>query len=912
SRQSLQESVNAISSVDREITLSQTDLIDIGGIPAFADLAELDQKGQGLDRSMPAPLPSIVGEPIAVIETPSDRALQGTAADAEIRLRIMEDVDQHIRLVSGRAPTDHINSVPDPLHASGPAEFRDTIPQYEAEVSAPAAEKLGLKAGSQLVIGQDTQLDPLSGGSALGILVTGIYEATSADDPYWVEDAKVTSFGLREFSANITFVQSTFLVSPDLYGPLATGRENQGGSSGGLTIGAPALRLSWRFAADPSRVGPDNLTTVVAALRRLQTLYPSVAREPSDVTMTSSLLRSLAALQGPWDAAASLLVVAAIGAAAVALGSLLLVVALTAEDRRRVLLIQRERGASAPQAVAGSLVEALLVAVPAAAVGTWIAISVLPGADDGTSILIGAAVALATVALSLGVVLGAIVGPPRLPTRARAVIGSVRIRRLVFDVVIVGVALAAAAALRQRGLQPSGAAGSAASGIAVTAPAGGGTTDPLLAAAPVLVGIAAAVVAIRVAPVPLAGLAWLAARLRGLAPVLASRRAARDAGAGRVLLIVLAIATLGAFASATIVELSATAELQSWQDVGAAYRIDASRDELGGGTFFPPGLDPASLPGVTTGVSAHLGPYTLSTGGQRELVALDIAAYSRMLSSGPAALTLPPELLAPGEPASGTAAAPLPALVSSATAGPFPTGKVGSTFQLTLDSQLITFRVAAIADSFPGLPVGQPFVVASWPQIDAAAPNRLQTVTTLFVDAPPGHAAALSAGAQAAEPDAVVIDRAAEAATLGGQGVVRVVESGVLALAGIALLYAALAIVSAFVLTAASRADEAAHLATLGLSDTQSWSMLVVEFGPPVVLAVVAGAALGLGLFAFLAPGLGLTTIVGALQAAPPGLDAGQIELLGVLIAGILGLGVVLGAPAQRRAAWASVRRGLP
>jgi predicted lysophospholipase L1 biosynthesis ABC-type transport system permease subunit len=164
---------------------------------------------------------------------------------------------------------------------------------------------------------------------------------------------------------------------------------------------------------------------------------------------------------------------------------------------------------------------------------------------------------------------------------------------------------------------------------------------------------------------------------------------------------------------------------------------------------------------------------------------------------------------------------------------------------------------------------------------------------------------------QAIDPAGVVSDRAAETDRLAGQGVVRAVSTGVLALAGVALLYATLAVVAAFVLTASARADEAAHLTTLGLSDRQSWWMLIVEFGPPVALAVIAGAALGLGLFAFLSPGLGLTTIVGALQSAPPGLDASQIGLLALLIAGILGLGVLLGAPAQRRAAWASVRRGL-
>ena len=914
-RDSVQASITAIPATDREVVLSQTDILQ-GSAPAFADLAAIDAKGQRLLGTLPIGepptySPPIFGTPIAVVETPSYRALEGTASTAELRLRLMEQVDQHVHLTAGRAPTDAVGAIPDPLHSTGVDGTRPQIPLYEVEVSASAAEKLGLQLGSTVVMGADPLLDPLSGGGAVGAQVVGIYVPNELADPYWQADDRVTAYGLRDFSANVTFVQATFLVSPDLYPTLATGRVNHSTTSGGLTIAPPGLRIAWRFAADPTAVNPDNLDWLVGALRRLQTVYPTIARAPSDVVLSTSLLRQLVALQGPWQAAGALLSVASIGAVAVALASLALVVLLTAEERRRVLLIQRERGASAVQALVGNLAEGLLVALPAGAIGMGIAIVALPG-DDGLSLVAGGFVVLAAVVLQLGVVLGAILGPPRLPIRARAIVRGVPLRRLVLDAVIVGLAIVVAYALRQRGLQGAGGAPvSGASGVTeVTSSAGTGGTDPLLAAAPVLVGIAAAIVAIRIAPYPLAALAWLASRGRTFGPVLAARRAARDAGAGRVLLIVLAIASLGAFASATVVELQGTARLQSWQDIGAPYRIDASSDALGGGTFLPADVVTAGLPGASEVIPAHISPFSLSTGGQRELVAIDLERYDAMLGASPVALTLPPQLTAAAA-GSGTPDAPLPALVSTATSGPFPTPAVGSVFQISFSSQPVTFRVAAIVDAFPGLPAGESFVIASWPQIDAAAPNRLLEATNAFVAAPAGDAAALSATVRASVATAVVRDRATEEASLADQGVVRVVSIGVAALAGIALLYAALAVVAAFVLTAAARADEAAHLSTLGLSERQSSWMLVVEFGPPVILAVLAGVGLGLGLFAFLAPGLGLTTIVGALQAAPAAVDPGQVGLLALLITGILGLGVALGAPAQRRAAWASVRRGL-
>jgi putative ABC transport system permease protein len=380
-----------------------------------------------------------------------------------------------------------------------------------------------------------------------------------------------------------------------------------------------------------------------------------------------------------------------------------------------------------------------------------------------------------------------------------------------------------------------------------------------------------------------------------------------------VLLIILAIATVAGFGSATVVEMQATSTLQSWQEVGARYRIDATSDELRGFSV-PDALTSASLPGVTATVPAHLTTIAMSTGGQRQLVAIDLAAYARMLAGSPVALSLPASMLAAGPAggdAAGTATSPLPAVVSSGSSGPFEAPKVGTTFQLSFSSRPVTFVTVAQVEAFPGLPAGQPLVIASWPQINAVAPDRLRGTTTIFVDAPVAAAPALVAAVHAAAPQAVVIDRADRNAALAGQGVVEIVALGVIALAAIAALYAALAVMAAFVLTASARADEAAHLGTLGLSDRQSAWMLVVEFGPPVALAVLAGALLGLGLFTFLGPGLGLTTIVGALQAAPPGLDPVQLALLAGVVAAILAIGVGLGGVAQRRGAQAAVRRGL-
>ena len=81
-------------------------------------------------------------------------------------------------------------------------------------------------------------------------------------------------------------------------------------------------------------------------------------------------------------------------------------------------------------------------------------------------------------------------------------------------------------------------------------------------------------------------------RGRGLIPMLAARRA-REGGAGSaVLLVLLATATVGAFAMTALDHLERGAEVAAWQQVGAGYRLQQPTGAL------PAGFDAATLPAV--------------------------------------------------------------------------------------------------------------------------------------------------------------------------------------------------------------------------------------------------------------------------------------------------------------------------
>ncbi|HET9615276.1 MAG TPA: hypothetical protein VFP22_10720, partial [Candidatus Limnocylindrales bacterium] len=492
-RDSIHGALAQIPASDRVIRLTRLD-----GGPRLStgatsvDLNGLDGDGQALRATFPDAVGSLLGATSLVIETPSFRSVSGTSLAAELRLRIMPGADSHVRIVDGRAPTGTVGSAPDPLHSgSQPGEQQRTIIVLEAAISRTAADKLGLSVGSQVVMVSDVTLDPQAAGSAIAVKIVGTFEPADPADPFWVDDGRVLGYSLREYSANVTFIQSTMLLSPDALGPLVgTGPS---GNNGFTSFGPPPRRVTWRFPADPSRLEPDALPATIDGLRRLETLYPAGDRAGgSGVALDSGLLGRLVALQGPWDAAGAVLGVAAVGAAAVALAALALVIALTADARRRVLVLQRERGASTVQSILAVVIEAALVTVPAGLVGAAIAVAVVPGRDPAPAFAAGVLVAVAAIAIDLGLVIRSIVGPPRQPGRSGAVVRSVRPRRLVFEILVVGVAAVGAVTLRDRGLQVASAAG--VPNAAGTTPAG---ADPFLAVVPVLVGVAAALVALR-------------------------------------------------------------------------------------------------------------------------------------------------------------------------------------------------------------------------------------------------------------------------------------------------------------------------------------------------------------------------------------------------------------------------------
>ena len=160
-------------------------------------------------------------------------------------------------------------------------------------------------------------------------------------------------------------------------------------------------------------------------------------------------------------------------------------------------------------------------------------------------------------------------------------------------------------------------------------------------------------------------------------------------------------------------------------------------------------------------------------------------------------------------------------------------------------------------------------------------------------------------------PGATIDSRATFAQAFTDSPVTAAIVAGIAIAVLVAAFYAALAVAAALALAGAARATEVAHLRTLGLSRGDAVRLVVIEHGPTVILAFVAGVALGLGLFVLLEPGLGLDAIVGSRIAVPLSADPRQLALIfaGILVIAAIGIG--LAAWMQRRGvAVTALRRG--
>ncbi|MGX1882579.1 FtsX-like permease family protein [Streptomyces sp. NPDC055287] len=699
----------------------------------------------------------------------------------------------------------------------------------EAAVTTATAKSLKLKVGSTVHVSS-----PLR-SSSLAVTITGIVEPRRPELSYWSFEPLLRTPGLQYepgTSPPRQYWVAALLLAPDA-APVIFGVD-------------PSPELYWRFAprADPlTAAGLTGLRARVASLEHGPGRTRMRAEAVPDASVDSRLDDVLASFSGSLGAVDPVVAVGAFGVGTVAAVVLLMAGGLAAARRGAELGLLRSRGGSVRGIGGRLLAETAVLAVPAAAAGWGLAALLLPeGRALPAALASGAVALLACCTLPLRAVY--VHRRPRVHGgRDDLVHAKPSRRRTVAELTLLVLAAGAVTALRRRG-------------------AGSGQVDQLVSAAPVLIGVIAALVLVRLYPLPLRLAARPVARRRGAIGFLSLARAGRSpATAALPLLALLTALTTAAFGGSVLAGVADAREQASTLAVGADARVS-------GLETLPPSLVDAvrEVAGVREATPVLI-DYNLDLRdgkGSVPLVAVEPESYAELarrtgLGAFPAGL-----LQRPG--GKQSSAGPVPAIASPSVAERLGSGTTRFT-SLAGDFEV---RVAARRPTTPALP-DSGFLLVDAGALERSVPN------TLLLTGDGMNTAAVEAAVREAGGDIAVTFRSEERAALADSpvqaGAGRVYTAAVAAGAG----YAVLAVLLSLLQTVPERRALLARLRTMGLTRAQGRRLLVLESLPQALLAAFGGALVGWAAIRLVGPGLDLAELA---MAAPRQLDAlGPVQL---------------------------------
>ena len=450
-----------------------------------------------------------------------------------------EGIDEHATLVDGAWPADG----GDPMQVA---------------ISRPVAEILGLAVGDELPVtsqrGSDRQV---------AIQIVGVWEANDAADPYWHGDA-------------LELTGTTQSANFATHGPFVAGRED-------LIDRTASGELGLEFRALPtfSRLAVDDVNWMRSDTAALERRLQDELGDAAHFQVTTGLDEILESANTSLLVSRSGVVVLTIQFAVLAGYALLLVAGLLVDQRRVETALLRSRGAGTVHIVAMSIIEALILVVPAVVAAPWLAVGVLdllnvggPLADAGIRIsphvneTVMIAAAIAGLACIVGLVLPAL-GAGRGLAMVRQSISRQGNRtlaqRLGIDLALVVLAAIGLWQLRQYGAPLTESV------------RGSIGLDPLLVAAPAIGLLAGSILALRIVPL----MAELAERLLSgrrdlVAPLGARQLARRPLRYTRAALLLMLASALGTFAGAYASTWTQSQDDQSAYRTGSDVRVEVS------------------------------------------------------------------------------------------------------------------------------------------------------------------------------------------------------------------------------------------------------------------------------------------------------------------------------------------------
>ncbi|MFF0255641.1 FtsX-like permease family protein [Micromonospora zamorensis] len=831
--QGLRAQLNSEPAARRDISYTTGVVTATSRNTALAGAAERFDR---LAAEMPPQVRSAVTERWYNVDSPAARVVGPDLAArnllVDLGLRGVPNIQGASTLVEGAWPSE--TYVPDrPI---------------EVALDVDVAGKLNLRAGSQLRIGNADDKGKLS--DAAPMVVSGLFRPVDPANGIWD--------GLPQL---LRIIEPPGDGQPFvIVGVVAQSALNKRAAAGW------PVQYNWRYRLGTDRIDARELDPMIDGLQTMQ------RTRPQDLTLTQGVDVPLRAFAAQVNAARTLLAVIAAGVLATLAGLIVLAASLATRRRRSEFVLLRARGGAATAGARRSLAESLLVVPVAAALGWWLG-TLFPGDPDPTTPYAIAASVLVTLALplaTLAVPVGAAARRDLIRVRPSA-------RRLTVEVSLLLLAGLAAVLLRRRGLTL-------------------GEVDPLLVSVPVLLAVAAAVLALRAYPWPLLLVSRLAARTRGSVAFLGTARAGRSAVATPLVVVVLAIGT-AAFCAVVAAGVDASRERAAEQIVPADAVIRGER-------FAPDTIDELGrLPGVRAVTRVlyqsdeRLAADEIGTDArvaQTDVLLVDGSGLDAVARESEVDLPVPPTLLA-ARPGPG----PLPAIVSPAVAADLAKAGLDDSAFISVQGQRYEFRVAGTEEGFPLLSASTSrFVILPW----QALPERTTTpvATSLLVAGDPLDAEALRvAGDQGQEryqrdgavtgrdrPLGVTVDTRADVRReLGNGGANGVLAFGFVAGAVGGTVLGLLAIAFTVLAGARARGQVLSRLRTLGLSRRQWRGLLLVELTPLVAVSVLTGALVGAVLPLLLNPVLGLSAFTSGVPV--------QVAFEPSLVAAVLALGAV-------------------
>ncbi|PZT75112.1 ABC transporter permease [Streptomyces sp. AC1-42T] len=749
--------------------------------------------------------------------------------------------------------------------------------EVEGAVTEATAKALHIEAGATVAV-------PTRGGGTLTVRVTGIVTPKRPEASYWSTEELLRTPSLvptRGKGSPLYYWTAALLLPPDAAPALLA------------TTAQP--EVYWRLAPDGSALSArdvSRLRTAIASLEGGPGLL-SVRQVAGDTaTVTTDLDEVLAGYDGMRTAIQPVVAVAAVGIGAVAAVVLLMTGGLIAARRRAELSLLRARGASLTGIGGRLLAETAVLAVPAGALGLLLAVLTVDEARFGPAALAaGAVVALVCVALPLRTAL--------LHRRHRAhgerddlATARPSRRRTVAELTLLVLAAGAVVALRRRGTDAEGG------------------TDLLVSAAPVLVALIAAVVLVRLYPLPLRLALRSVSRLRGAVGFLALARAGRSSAAGTLPLLALLVAlTTAAFGGSVLAGVADARDDAAVLATGADARISGQGDavplpaELIRAAGKADGVRRAVRVQIEYGVALPPAGSGVEDAKGATLIGVDPEAYAELarglgLGSFPAGpLKATGARPAQGEPASRDRVVPViasPSVAERLGDRPRDLESVAGDFKV---------KVAGTVARTPAI-TGSSFMI-----VDASALTHRQTTVLLLTGGHLDAEALRAAAGEAGEHFSVQLrseTREAYVDTPMQNGAERIYLAAIAAGAG----YALLAVLLSLLQTAPERTTLLARLRTMGLTSRQGGRLLGFEAMPQAVLAAVGGLLVGRATIALLAPGIDLVHLAlstgpgsGVLAGAPLRTDPWSLVLPAVGV-------IVLAAAVAGVQAWWTGRRG--